>query len=308
MFKNYLKVALRNLWRNKGYSAINIIGLAVGLATCLLIILYVIDELSYDCYNDKADRIYRVNSDIRFGGSELRLAVCSDPMAATLKKDYPQVEEYTRVYNSSGSKLIKKGNEYIDEPNVAHADSTFFNVFTLPAVYGNTKTALNEPNTVVVTESGAKKYFPQDAAHGTTDVVGKTIEADKTPYKITAVIKDVPHNSHFHFDFFFSMKNVDYGWGNFLSHNFQTYIVLRKGTDYKAFEKNFSKVIDKYILPQAKQFMQINSMSDFEKAGNKLEYTLMPLTDIHLRSDRFPELGTNGNIDHSLCSSLLNQW
>src|SRR4051812_15286898 len=108
MIRNYLKVALRNLWKSKGFSAINIVGLAVGLATCLLILLYVMDELSYDRYNEKADRIYRVNSDIRFGGSELRLAVCSDPMGATLKKDYPQVEEYTRIYASSGSKLVKK--------------------------------------------------------------------------------------------------------------------------------------------------------------------------------------------------------
>src|SRR5437762_990022 len=189
MFKNYLKMAMRNLWRNKGYSAINIIGLAVGLTTCLLIILYVVDELSYDRYNEKADRIYRVNSDIKFGGGDLHLAVCSDPMGATLKKDYPQVEEYTRFYTSNGAKLIKKGNEYISEQKVANVDSTFFNVFTLPAVYGDTKTALNEPNTVVVTESGAKKYF------GSTNVLGKTIEADKTLYKISAVIKDVPHNS-----------------------------------------------------------------------------------------------------------------
>ena len=87
-------------------------------------------------------------------------------------------------------------------------------------------------------------------------------------------------------------------WGTYLSHNFQTYIVLRKGTDYKAFEKNFAQVIDKYVLPQAKQFMQINSMDEFKKAGNKLEYSLMPLTDIHLKSDRFPELGVNGNMQY----------
>jgi len=293
MLKNYLKIGWRNLLKNKGFSIINITGLATGLACFILIALYVADELSYDRYNEKADRIYRVNSDINFGGNKLHLAVNSDPMGATLKKDYPQVEEYARFYNSSGSKLVKKGNEYIDEIHVVHADSTLFNVFTLPAVAGDTRTALNEPNTVVITASTAKKYF------GTTNAVGKTIEADKTPYKVTAVIKDIPRNSHFNFDFIFSMKNVtDYQWGNYLSHNFQTYIVLRKGTDYKAFEKNFAQVIDKYIMPQAKQFMQISSIDEFTKAGNKLEYSLMPLTDIHLKSDRFPELGVNGNMQY----------
>jgi len=292
MFKNYLKVALRNLWKSKSFSAINILGLAVGLATCLLIVLYVVDELSYDRYNQKAERIFRVDSDIRFGGADLHLAVNSDLMGYTLKKDYPQVEEYTRVYASSGSKLVRKGSQFIEEQNVAHVDSTFFNVFTLPVLEGDTKSALNEPNTVVITESTAEKYF------GTIHSLGKIIEADKTPYKVTAVIKDVPKNSHFHLDFLFSMDNVEYDWGNYMSHNFQTYIVLRKGTDYKAFEKNFKTVIEKYVLPQARQFIQVNSMEEFEKAGNKLVYSLTPLLHIHLRSDRFPELSTNGNIQY----------
>jgi putative ABC transport system permease protein len=292
MIKNYLKIAWRNLTKNKVFSLINIAGLAIGLSCFTLIALYVVDELSYDRYNTNAERIYRVDANVKFGGNELNLAVSSDPMGATLKKDYPQVEEYTRVYGSSGSKLIKKGNEFIDEERVCNADSTFFNVFTLPAIAGDTKTALNEPNTVVITESTAKKYF------GTTDVMGKTIEADKTPYKITAIIKDIPHNSHFNFDFIFSMDNVDYQFGNYLSMNFHTYILLKKGTNYKEFEKNFTQVIDKYIFPQAKQFMQIKSMDDFTKAGNKLEFYLMPLTSIHLHSDRFPELGTNGNIQY----------
>jgi len=292
MFRNYIKIALRNLWKNKSFSAINIFGLAIGLATAVLIILYVVDELSYDHYNKKADQIYRVDSDIRFGGNDLHLAVNSDPMGYILKKDYPQVEEYTRVYASSGSKLIKKGSQFIEEQHVAHVDSTFFNVFTLPAIDGDSRTALNEPNTVVITASAAKKYF------GSVNAVGKVLEAGKTPYKVTAVIKDVPRNSHFHIDFFFSMDNVKYGWGNYLSHNFQTYIVLKEGTDYKAFEKNFAAIIDRYVLPQAKDFMQIGSMDDFKKAGNKLEYSLTPLLDIHLKSDRFPELGTNSDIHY----------
>ncbi|MBC7867192.1 MAG: ABC transporter permease, partial [Gloeobacteraceae cyanobacterium ES-bin-316] len=244
---------------------------------------------------EKANRIYRINSDIVFGGNKLHLAVSSDPMGAILKKDYPEVEEFVRFYASSGSKLVKKGNTFINEMNVAHADSTLFDVFTLPALSGNTKTALSEPNTVVITESTAKKYF------NTTEAVGKTIETNdnnRSLYKVTAVIKDIPRRSHFNFDFIFSMDNVDYQWGQFGSHNFQTYLLLKKGTDPKSFEQNFKQFIDKYVFPFLQQYMNVKSMSEMEKAGNTLKYSLIPLTDIHLHSDRTPELAVNGSIQY----------
>src|SRR5689334_7635763 len=186
MFKNYFKVALRNMWKNKVFSLINVIGLAVGLCCFLLIAIYVLDELSFDRFNEHAGQIYRINSDIRFGGNELHMPVTSDMMGAVLKKDYPQVEQYTRIYNSNGNKLVRKGNQFINEYDVAHVDSTFFDVFTFPAIEGNTHTALYEPNTVVITETAAKKYF------GTTHALGKTIETNdnnSTLYKVTAVIK-----------------------------------------------------------------------------------------------------------------------
>jgi putative ABC transport system permease protein len=295
MITNYFKIAWRNLLKNKIFSFINVAGLAIGLCCFIMIALYVTDELSYDRFNEKADRIYRIHSDIRFGGTDLKMATSADPAGATLKKDYPQVEQYARIYASEGSKHIKKGKEYIVEERVAYADSTLFDVFTLPAISGNTKTALDNPNTVVISESAARKYF------GTTDAVGKTLEVglgNKVIYNVTAVIKNIPANSHFHFDFIFSMDNVKYPFGSYLSHNFYTYLLLREGADYKAFEKKFEEYIVRYILPQAKQFIQINSMDDFKKAGNKIEYTLMPLTDIHLKSDRYPELSINGNIQY----------
>jgi putative ABC transport system permease protein len=295
MYKTYFKTAWRNLLKNKTFSFINIAGLAAGLACFILIALYVADELSYDRYNQKAERIYRINTDVLFGGNSLHLAVTSDPMGAALKNDFPQVEQYVRFYNSNGHRMVKKGSVYIREDRVAYADSTLFDIFTLPAVAGDTRTALSEPNAVVITTSTAKKYF------GTSDVVGKTLETDEgngKAYKITAVLKDIPYNSHFHFDFIFSMDNLNYTWNNYLSHNFQTYLLLKQGTDYRVFEKNFTAYIDKYVLPQAKQFMQINSMEEFKSAGNKLEYSLTPLLDIHLYSDRFPELGVNGNIQY----------
>src|ERR1700730_4271684 len=155
MLKNFFKIAWRNLLKNKTFSLINILGLATGLACFLLITMYVMDELSFDRYNEKANRIYRINSDIKFGGGNLHLPVTSDAMGAVLKKDYPQVEEYTRIYNSGGLNMIKKQNEFISEPNIAYADSNLFKVFTLPMIDGDPNTALIDPNTVVITESTA---------------------------------------------------------------------------------------------------------------------------------------------------------
>ncbi|BAO76515.1 ABC transporter permease [Winogradskyella sp. PG-2] len=296
MIKNYFKIAWRNLLKNKGFTIINIIGLSLGIGCFIMISMFVIDELSYDRYHENADRIYRINSDIIFGGTEMSMAVSSDPMGETLKSDYPEVEEYVRFYASSGSKLIKKGNEYINESAVAHADSTLFKVFTLPAIIGDTSTALNEPNTVVITETVANRYF------GSPELaIGQSLETDddeRTLYKVTSVVEDMPKNSQFNFGFFFSMANVDYDFGNYLSHNFHTYVLLKEGTDYRAFNKNFIEVIDKYLIPQAAQFMKVDSVEDFEASGNKLEYSLMPLTDVHLHSFRGVELSANGNIQY----------
>ncbi|HLK29389.1 MAG TPA: ABC transporter permease [Puia sp.] len=295
MLKNYLKIAWRNLRRNKTFSFINIIGLAIGLSCFLLISLYVLDELSFDKFYKNSDRIYRLNAHIRFGGTDLNFPFSSDMMGQMLKKDYPQIEDYARVYNSSGSKLVKKGNDFINEQKVCHADSTFFRIFELPVIAGDVKNALNEPNTVVITEKIAKKYF------GSTDAVGKVIETNdnnKTLYKVNAIIKDVPHNSHFNFDFYFSMKNVDYNWGQFLSHNFHTYLLLKPGVSQKTVENKFTEYIDKYCLPEAKQFMKINTMEDFKKAGNSLEYDMTPLTKLHLYSNLQYEFLPGGNIQY----------
>lgn len=295
MIRIFFKIAWRNLVRNKTYSLINTIGLASGLACFILIAMYVADELSFDRHHKNAERIYRINSSIKMGGSELNLAVTSDPMGATLKKDYPQIEEFTRLYSSSGSRLIKKGTEYIDESAVSFADSTFFDVFTFKAIEGELKTALNEPNTVVISETAAKKYF------GTTNALGRSLDVNQngsTLFKVTGVIEDMPRTSHFRYDFLFSMDNVDYGFNNYLSHNFHTYLLLKPGVDGKEIENKFPEYTDKYVLPQAKTIMQINSIDEFEKAGNRLTYSLTPMLKIHLYSDLFPELGVNGNIQY----------
>lgn len=296
MFKNYFKIAWRNLIKNKGFTVINIVGLSLGIACFIIIAMFVTDELSFDQHHDKSDRIYRVHSDISFGGTDMSMSVSADPMGEVLKQDYPEVEQYVRLYASQGSKLIKKGSESINENAVVHADSTLFDVFTLPAIVGNTKTALNEPNSVVITESAAKRYF-----ESAEKAIGQMLETDddeQTLYEVTAVIEDIPKNSHFNFEFFFSMDNVDYDFGNYSSHNFHTYVVLKEGTDYKKFNANFRTIINKYIIPQFAQYVEISSIEEFEKKGNRLEYSLFPLTDIHLHSSRTVELAPNGNIQY----------
>ena len=198
--------------RNRTFSVINITGLAVGLACFVLIALYVLDELSFDRYYDKAGNIYRINMDARWGGQDLRSAETSDMMGPLLKKDYPEIKDFTRIYHHSGdTKLIRKGNEYITETRAAYVDSTFFNVFNFPAVEGTTRSALNDAHTVVMTASTAARYF--GSAH---DAVGKMLAVQEggkeVPYKVTAVIGDIRDNTHFHIDLLFSMRSLNYSW------------------------------------------------------------------------------------------------
>ena len=300
MFKNYFKVALRNLWKNKGFSAINIIGLAVGIAVCLLITLYVMDELSYDKYNEKADRIYRVDGDIQFGGNHFILAVAPDPMGPTLKKDFPQVEQYVRFRGYEGL-LVKKGAENVQESNVIYADSTLFDVFTLPMTDGDPKTALAAPYSLVITEDMAKKYF-----NTTANVVGKSLVINDTGnYKITGVIKNIPKQSHFRYDFFVSMATLEESRQNvWISNNFNTYIVLKPGANPKVLEAQFDAMVDKYVGPQVKAFLNLD-IEGFKKNGNFDRYTLTPLTQIHLHSNKVAELGANSNIQYIYIFSAI---
>lgn len=278
--------------KNKVYSILNILGLAISLACFILIALYVVDELSYDRFHEKAERIYRINSDITMGESQ-SLPFTSDMMGPTMKQDYPQVEEFVRIYASNGSKLLRKGNEFIQENRVAHVDSTIFEVFSLPLIAGDPDTALKEPRSVVVSESAANKYF------SSVDVLGETLETIQgNEYKITGVMQDIPANSHFRFDFLFSMDNDIYGFGNHISHNFHTYLLLREGTTAQEVEEKFNDYMDRYVMPVAKQVLNINSRKEFEEAGNKLEYSLFPITRIHLYSDRVLELRPGGDIQY----------
>lgn len=297
MLKNYLKIAVRNLLRHKMYSFINIFGLSIGIACCLVILLYINDELSYDSFHKNADRIYRINTDIKFGNTEFAVPLSPDMIGPTMQNNYPQVEEYTRILNFDRI-LVKKGNDFNIEKKAAGVDSTFFKVFSFQFISGRTNSRniiLNEPGTVVITESIAKKYF------GTSNAAGKIIEIDNkgiSIFKVAAVIKDMPENSHFRFDFFFSMNSLSYNWGNYIAQEFHTYLLLKEGTDYKEFEKKFVEYNEKYAFPYAAEHLHIQSEEDFEKAGNKLVFSLIPIEDIHLYSKRAHELSPTGTVQY----------
>ncbi|MBE7172077.1 MAG: ABC transporter permease [Williamsia sp.] len=299
MFRNYLKIAFRNLLKSKGYSAINITGLAVGLATGLVILLFVLDETNYDRYNQKADRIYRVDGDIRFGGDHYILAVAPDAMGSALLKDYPQIEQAVRFRNYGGMR-VKKGDEWIQEDRVISTDSTLFDVFTLPLIEGNARTALANPHTVVITEQVAKKYF------NSTAVLGKVLQVnDAVNYTITGVIRNIPSGSHFNFDFFLPLADASESReNNWVSNNFNTYIVLKEGADPKALEAQLDLLAERYIGPQVKSAMNIN-MDDFKKSGNWVRYSLTPLTRIHLYSDKTAELAPNGSVQYVYIFSAI---
>ena len=306
MLRNYLKTAFRSLWKNKGFSAINILGLAIGLATCLLILIYVTDELSYDRFNVNADRIYRIDNDIRFGGNSMSLAVAPAPAGPTFLRDYPEVEKEVR-FRGNGGRLVKKGNQNIKEEAVILADSTLFEVFTLPMIAGDPHTALKEAHTVVITEKMAEKYF--DATPATmSSVVGRSLMINDTiPYKVTGVIRNIPSNSHFHFDFFLSLteseeaKHTDDAW---LSGNFQTYVLLRKGADAKQLDAKMEDFVKRYVAPLLQNVVHV-SLEDFKKSGNRCVFYLTPLTDIHLRSNRIGELDANGSIQYVYIFSAI---
>ncbi len=292
MLKNYLKIAFRNLWKQKGYAFINVLGLAVGLACCIVILLYVSHELSYDKHHEHSDRTYRVVSRIDFSGNYLELASAPAPMGLTLQKNYPEVEAMARI-RPIGSRIVKRGDTNIKEEGLVLVDSTIFDVFTMPMLHGNPETALTRPETVVITESIARKYF------GRADVVGESMTIlEEFDFEVTGVIKDIPETSHFHFNFMLSMATTEEGNNNsWFSNNFRTYVLLEPGTDPESFEQHFETVKKQYVEPQLKSFMGI-TLEEFEASGNSVEYDLQPLTDIHLYSDLTGEFEANGSITY----------
>jgi putative ABC transport system permease protein len=299
MFKNYFNTAWRSLRKNKTFNILNITGLSIGVACSLLIGIYVLDELSFDRFNTQASLIYRIDEQVKFGDFNYNGAEVPAIMAPTFAKDFKQIDHYTRFKSSPGV-VIRKGNENIREDRVVYADSSLFDVFTLVMIAGNKKTALKEPHSLVITESAAIKYF------NSLDILGKTVLVDGTTnYKITGIIKDIPRQSHFNFDLFMPVSELqssqDDSWVNF---NFQTYLLLKPGTDIRQFENQLNRAFEQYLSPQYKTVLN-TSEDDFKKAGNFIKCSLMPLTDIHLYSHLADELGINGSIRYVYIFSAI---
>ncbi|GAB2972652.1 ABC transporter permease [Mucilaginibacter puniceus] len=298
MIKNYIKSAFRSLAKNKGFTAINILGLALGLATCLLIIFYVVDELSYDRFNEKADRIYRVNEDLKLGDSKVEYGVAMAPLAKALTSNYPDVENAARLKPTGFH--VKKGIENIIENKVVYADPSIFDVFTLPILYGNKTSALTAPNTVIISASAALKYFNK------LNVVGQLLHIDNNQtLQITGVIKDMPAQSHFYADFFISMVTwPDSRSNSWLQSNYNTYVLMRKGTDHKKLEAAFPQLLRKYSGQELQKAVGMD-FDAFEKSGSYFRLNLLPLTDIHLHSNMTGEMGANGTTQYIYIFSAI---
>jgi putative ABC transport system permease protein len=300
MLKNYFKIGLRSLLRNKFFTAINIFGLTLGMTTCLLIMLYVQNELSYDSYNKKADQIVRVVFRGSIQGEKMKEAMVMPPVAQTFKSEYPEVLEATRLRNY-GNPRITYGDKTFKENAFAYADSNFFEVFTLPFLKGDPKTALLEPNTIVISESVAKKYF------GNEDPIGKVLlfKDLNTSFKITGVMRPMPVNSHFHFDLFASMASFpqsrEFSW---MTSEYYTYLVLPKGYDYKKLEAKLPADVEKYMGSQLQKAMGM-TYAQFRQKGNELGLYLQPLMDIHLHSDLNLELGPVSDIRYVYIFSVV---
>ncbi len=285
MLKNLLLVAIRNFKRDKWYSMLNILGLTIGITFSLFLIFYIKDELNYDRYNQKVDRIFRITSYIQESGKEeMKWAITQTPLAATLKKDYPEVEEAVR-FIPDGKTMYRNGTTKFYEDKTFYADSNVFRVFTYSFIEGDPRTALVAPHSMVLTQSVAEKYFGKN-----TPAVGKSLQNNSGDvYKITAVVKDVPKNSHLIFNLLLSAstlpKDNPGAWGGF---NIYTYVLLSPNANPAAFEKKLAVMYDKYMAVIFAQFKV------------KIHYGVQPVLAIHLRSDMVNEPEELGSISYIL--------
>ncbi len=287
MLKNYILTAIRSLLRNKGFSTINILGLSIGLASFILISLYVYHELSFDRYHVKADRIFRIVENLRTENEMLFQSTSSPPMGPFMLKDFPEVESYVRF--QQWNLLVTKDDKAFYEPDSFIADSTVFDVFSFPLVKGNPKTALTQPYSVVVTESMAKKYF------GDANPVGQMLKMDDDQFKVTGVAKDVPDNSHFQFNCLISFstwssRNKQNEMRAWFWNGFHTYVLLR----------------DKQAVAKVRSGMAKFISRNVEKGGMYYEdLPLQPLASIYLETPRSWENGKRGSVNNIYILSII---
>ncbi len=279
MIRNYFKTALRNLGKHKFYALINIFGLSVGVAVCIIIALFVVNELSYDRHHEHAHRIYRIKSEIIFGGNHMNMLFTPAPLAAALQEEFPEVAAAVH-FRQHGSYLVKRETENMKEQNVVWAGKEFFNIFTAPLLEGNPEGILDAPNTMAVSERTAKKFFPGENALGQTLILD-----NQSNFKITGVYENMPANSHFDFDFILAAEGLPEAKETFwLSNNFQTYLLLHEGADAGALNAKLPQMVATHIEPQLIQVIDV-TLDKFNESGNKIEYSLQPLSDVHLKSN-----------------------
>lgn len=292
MLKNYFTVAMRNLRKHSFYSFINIAGLSLGIAVCFIIVLFVLNEKSYDKHHEHANRIFRVHSDIKFAGQAYDMLYSPAPMAATFVHDFPEVEAAIR-FRQRGSYLVRRTTDNIKEDRVIWTDKDFFKIFTVPVIAGDPNKALAEPNSIAISKRIADKYFPNEEALGQTLILDNELNA-----KITAIYEDMPSTSHFHYDILISLEGLDEAKSPvWFSNNFHTYLLLRQDADPKHLESKFPDLIKKHVMPQALQVLGSEfSEEKFKAAGNHIQYTLQSINDIHLHSAYMGELEPNFDI------------
>lgn len=285
MFKHYLKIALRNITRRKAYSAITVSGLAIGMACCILILVHVLTELSYDRYHENASRIYRLGANLTLGGTPNAIASTNAPPARVLPDEYPEVLTAARVQPVPKVPVRFDDVQFFEE-RILFADATIFDVFSFRMVRGNPELALGDPYSIVITEGVAEKYF------GEEDPIGRVLKINNQEnYSVTGIIRDVPANSHFVFDMLCSYETLysrDRETLESWSSSFRnyTYLLLHESADYQELEAKFPALVEKYVG------------DEFESFGASVAYFLQPLTKIHLHSNLRHELAPNSDISY----------
>jgi putative ABC transport system permease protein len=277
MINNLIKYSIRSFKRQRAYIIINILGLAIGIACSLLITLYVINEASYDNFNVKKDRIFRVILNGKIGGQEFTVASTPAIMGPTLPREFPEIEDFLRM-NNVGLTVVQYEQQIFTDNNIIQADSSFFNFFSIPVIMGDQDNLLNSPHKVVLSESYARKFF------GNENPIDKLIEigSDTTRYVVTGVMGDIPSNSHFEASmvtsFLTNSRSKDQVW---TTNIFSLYLLLKPNSSYTTIDSKFKDLIVKYVGPELQKYTG-NTIEEFLKQGNKYRFYLQKLTDIHL--------------------------
>jgi len=291
MLKNYYKVAIRNILKYKMFSAINILGMTIGVTSCLMIILYVTHELSYDTFHSDANRIYQVGLNGKIGGQDIRVSNTCPPMAEALVADIPEVEAATRIAQMN-QPVVKNGEKIFTEEKVFFADSNFFEFFSYRLKEGDIKTALKEPNTVVLTEVMARKYFGDQNPMGGLLVMG----SENKTFKVTGIAETPPTNSHFMYNILVSaVSSENLKSGIWLNNFMYTYFKTKPNTSVDQVVTKFIPLVDKYIGPEIEKFMG-TTLKQMQEAGGAYGYYVTNIKDIHLHSTSQGDFEPGGNI------------